>query len=173
MMVLGLLLLLAAAGLTLNVVLQNTASMTVDAVGQTFTLDSGWLFVAGVATGAIGLLGLTMLIGGMARAGGRRAGRAQSTSAIRGLEADRDRLADELHRERADRPSTTASPRSEPSRRAARDDEIDLASEEPRAESNRSRRDGVRDDEESERGAADRREPVGSGRHGLFRRRDH
>ena len=193
MMVLGLLLLLAAAGLTLDVVVQNTTSMSVDAVGQTFTLDSGWFFVAGVATGAIGLIGLSMLMGGMARARRRRAGRAQSTSAMEDLQADRDRLAEQLHRERAgqtenrqtdrdrrveqldhDETGRAPAPRLERSRAARADEpaEIDLASDESRAESNSSRRGGVGDAEDRERGAADGREPVGSGRHGLFRRRD-
>ena len=92
MAVLGLFLLLAAAGLTLDVVLQNTSSISVDAVGQTFTLSSGWLFVAGVATGAIGLIGVTLLMGGLTRTRSRRAALAESTSSMRDLRADRDHL---------------------------------------------------------------------------------
>ena len=54
MAVLGLLLLLSAVGLSLDVVFQNTSSISVDTLGQTFTLSSGWLFVAGVITAQSG-----------------------------------------------------------------------------------------------------------------------
>jgi len=188
MMVLGLFLLLAAAGLTLDVVFQNTSSMSVDAVGQTLTLNSGLLFVAGVAAGAIGLIGVSMLLGGMGRARRRWAARAESTRAMHGLLADRDRLteqldqertgqtqtlladrdrlAEQLDQERADRTSTTTAP----SRPAHADEPavLDLAREE-RAGSNPSGPDA----EGPEPGAADESEPVGSGRNGVFRRRDH
>lgn len=41
MAILGLLLLLAAGGLAVDVVVQNTSSISVDAVGQTFSLSPG------------------------------------------------------------------------------------------------------------------------------------
>lgn len=194
MAVLGLLLLLAAAGLTLDVVLRNTSSISVDAVGQTLTLSSGWLFVAGVATGVIGLIGLAMLMGGLARARRRRAALAESSTTMQDLQSDRDHLAAQLDRERSgqtqnlrtdrdrlaaqrdhernDRTSTT------PARRrdrvpTARANEIDLASEQPRAESTPSEYASVPNAEGRERDAVDGHEPVESGRHGLFRRRDH
>jgi hypothetical protein len=191
---LGLFLLLAAAGLTLDVVLQNTSSISVDAVGQSFTLSSGWLFVAGVATGAIGLIGVSMLILGLARARSRRAALAESSSTMQGLQADRDRLAEELDRERAgqtqnlqtdrdrlaaqldrereDRTSTTPASR-QARARAAGANEIDLASEQSRAESTPSEYAAVPNAEGREPDAADGHEPVESGRHGIFRRRDH
>ncbi len=59
MAVLGLLLLLSAAGLAADVVRRNTASIDVEALGQTFSLRSGWRFAAGAATGAIGRRCLT------------------------------------------------------------------------------------------------------------------
>jgi hypothetical protein len=110
MAILGLLLLLSAAGLTLDVVWQNTASISVDALGQSFTVNPGLLFAAGVATGAIGLLGLSMLVGGMARARRRRMALTTSRSTLEDLQADRDRLAEQLDRERAGRTSTGSAP---------------------------------------------------------------
>src|ERR1700682_1833005 len=107
MAVLGLLLLVSAVGLSLDVVFQNTSSISVDALGQTFTLSPGWLFVAGVITGAVGLLGGTLLMGGMARARRRRRALAESRGTSQVLQADRDRLAAELDHERAGRTSTT------------------------------------------------------------------
>jgi hypothetical protein len=153
MAVLGLLLLLSAAGLSLDVVFQNTSSITVDALGQTFTLSSGWLFVAGVITGAAGLLGLRLLFGSMARAHSRRRALAESRGTSQDLQADRDRLAAELDHERAGRTSTTAAPMQH-SAAAARENgpaTVDLAA--------------VAD--------AHGREPVAAGRHGIFHRRIH
>ena len=159
MAVLGLLLLLCAPGLTLDVVFQNTASINVDAVGQTFTLSSGWLFVAAVATGAVGLLGVTMLLGGIARARHRRAVLAESRGSAQDLQTDRDRLAAELDRERAGRTSTGSAPW--PQRTAAAPDDtpatVNLARQEGGASSP----------------PTDEREPVAAGRHGIFHRRDH
>jgi hypothetical protein len=107
MPILGLLLLLSAVGLTVDVVLRNTASMDADAMGQTFSLTSGWLFAAGAATGAIGLLGVSILVAGISRARRRRATLIQSRNSVQGLQAERDRLAAELERERAARTSAT------------------------------------------------------------------
>ena len=111
MAILGLLLLLSAVGLAVDVVLQNTSSISVDAVGLNFSLSPGWLFVAGVATGVIGLLGVSMLVAGMARARRRRAALVESRNNLDFLQAERDRLAEQLERERAGRTSTTAGPR--------------------------------------------------------------
>lgn len=66
------LLLLAVAGVSLDLVFQNTSSINVDALSQTFTLSSGWLFLAEEVTGIVGLLGVTMLLGGTVRARRRR-----------------------------------------------------------------------------------------------------
>ncbi|HLI57896.1 MAG TPA: hypothetical protein VKY26_12800 [Actinomycetota bacterium] len=172
MAVLGLFLLLAAAGLSLDVVFQNTSSISVDALGQTVTLSSGWLFVAGVATGAIGLIGVGMVMGGLARARSRRAALAESSSTMQDLRTDRDRLAAQLDHERDDRTSTTPAPRQDHAPAAAVN-EIDLASEARRAESTPSEYAAVPDAEGREPDAADEHEPVASGRHGIFRRRDH
>lgn len=155
MAILGLLLLLSAAGLAVNVVVQNTSSISVDAVGEAFSLSPGWLFVAGVATGVIAMLGVSMLVAGMARARRRRSALVNSRSSVQDLQAERDRLAVELERERATRTDTTVGPRRHTGS-AVHDDEaeeIDLA------------------DERRPEPAADRRDTVDSGRRGLFHRR--
>ena len=165
MAVLGLLLLLSAAGLSLDVAFQNTSSISVDALGQTFTLSPGWVFVAGVISGAVGLLGVTMLMGGMARARRRRVALAESRGSSEVLQADRDRLAAELDHERAGRTSTTpahlkhstAAPESGPA--------VDPGSEQLRT--------GSAPTEDAAVADADDREPVAPGRHGIFHRRDH
>jgi hypothetical protein len=153
MAILGLLLLLAATGLAVDVVVQNTSSISMDAVGQSFSLASGWLFVAGVATGVIGMLGVSMVVAGTARARRRRSALVNSRSTLEDLQAERDRLAVQLERERTGRTSTTAGPRrSRPTVHDHESDEIDLADERP-------------PDRASEDYA------VASGRRGLFHRR--
>jgi hypothetical protein len=164
MAVLGLLLLLAATGLTLDVVFQNTSSINVDAVGQTFTLSPGWLFVAAVITGAVGLLGATMILGGMTRGRRRRLALAESRGTSQELQTDRDRLAAELDRERAGRTSTPSAP-SPQDAAAAQDDgrTVDLTSQERGADPTPG--------EDPAQAAVDEREPVAAGRHGFFHRR--
>lgn len=162
MPILGLLLLLSAAGLAVHMVMENTSSISVDAVGETFSLTSGWLFVAGVATGVIAMLGVSLIVAGMARARRRRGALVDSRSSAQDLQAERDRLAEELERERAGRSGASVGSR----RNGARDEEeIDLADE---RRSERASGDYDASDRES---AADRREPVESGRRGLFHRR--
>ena len=165
MAVLGLLLLLSAVGLSLDVAFQNTSSISVDALGQTFTLSPGWVFVAGVITGAVGLLGVTLLMGGMARARRRRVTLAESRGTSQELQVDRNRLAAELDHERAGRTSTTpahlkhstAAPESGPA--------VDPASEKLPA--------GSAPSEDAASADADGRDPVATGRHRIFHRRDH
>ena len=108
MAILGLLLLLAAAGLAVDVVVQNTSSISVEAVGATFSMSPGWLFVAGLATGVIGLLGVSVLVVGITRARRRRASFAESRTSLQELQAERDRLAVELERQRSTRTSAAA-----------------------------------------------------------------
>lgn len=105
MVVLGLLLLLAAVGVGADVAIKNTASIDVNAFGQTFSLSPGWLFVVGAVTGAVALLGLSMMLTGGARARRRRRSLAETRSSVGELQADRDRLAEEVERERAARVS--------------------------------------------------------------------
>jgi hypothetical protein len=106
MAVLGLILLLAAGGLTLDVVLQNSRSVNVNALGQTFALSPGWVFVAGVVAGAVALLAVTMIAGGLGRSHRRRGALAEARNSAQVLQAERDQLAGDLYHERASRIST-------------------------------------------------------------------
>ena len=103
MPILGLLLVLAAAGLAVDVVATNTASINVDAVGTSLSLSPGWLFVAGIATGVLTLAGLSLVVVGLKRTRRRRADMVESRRSVESLQAERDRLALELERERAAR----------------------------------------------------------------------
>jgi hypothetical protein len=156
--ILGLLLLLSAAGLAVEAVVQNTLPVSVDAVGQTFSLSPGWLFVAGMAAGVIAVLGVSLLVTGTARARRRRSALVNTRSSVQELQAERDRLAVELERERAARTTTTVGRRHDgPTVHDDRSAVIDLADER-------------RSEPASGDDAPDRREPVGSGRRGLFHR---
>ena len=165
MAVLGLLLLLSAVGLSLDVVFQNTSSISVDALGQTFTLSSGWLFVAGVITGAVGLLGVILLLGAMARARRRRVALAQSRGTSQELQADCDRLAAELDHERAGRIPTTAT--------ASKHNAATARENGPAVDLSREERAGSAPTEDAALAGTDGREPVAAGRHGIVHGRDH
>jgi hypothetical protein len=151
--------------------MQNTSSISVEAVGATFTLSPGWLFVAGLAVGAIGLVGVSLLVAGGTRARRRRAALAESRTSLQDLQAERDRLAVELERQRAARISTTRRTGAEDGR-VARDDDpavIDLDDERRPA---RVSDDYVTVPDSAGADVADERhDPVGSDRHGLFHRR--
>lgn len=172
MAILGLLLLLAAAGLAVDVVVQNSASISVEAIGATFSMRPGWLFVAGLATGVIGMVGVSLLVAGITRARRRRAVLAESRRNLQGLQAERDRLAVELERQRAAGKATTGRTRAD-DRRAKGDDDpavIDL-DEERRPARTSDDYDAVARTGGPETSDDPRHEPVGSGRHGLFSRR--
>jgi uncharacterized integral membrane protein len=78
MVALGLLLLLASGVLTVGVVVANTDATTVSLFGQaTSALNNGGLFLAGAITGALAILGVTMILAGAARGRTRRASRRQ------------------------------------------------------------------------------------------------
>jgi hypothetical protein len=100
MAVLGILVLLAAVGVSLDVLWENTTAMDIDALGRTFSLSPGWLFVIGVAVGVVGLLGLVMFLGGLGRARQRRLAVKESHGEAAELAGERDRLAKELEKER-------------------------------------------------------------------------
>jgi uncharacterized membrane protein YedE/YeeE len=104
MLALGLILLIVAGGISVDIVLKNAASMDVSAFGQTISTTPGGLFVAGVVAGMVGVLGALMLTGGLARAGQRRAA-SRDLEATHGstaqLKAERDRLAAEVQGHRA------------------------------------------------------------------------
>jgi len=105
MPILGLLLLLAAAGLTVDVVVENTSSIDVQAAGTTLSLSPGWLFVTGIAVGVVALAGLATFIVGVNRARRRRAEMVETRNSVETLQAERDRLAAELEGVRAGRNS--------------------------------------------------------------------
>lgn len=170
MAILGLLLLLAVAGLAVNVVWQNDLSISVDALGESFLISPGWLFVAGLAAGAIAALGLSLLLAGLTRTRRRRAALADTRNDRESLQAERDRLAVELQRERAARTSTPAGSRADNdlARDNDRSAEIDLGEERRSTPATAADSVDLRRTDEAERS---QREPVGSGRHRLFTRR--
>jgi hypothetical protein len=103
MAVLGLLLFAAAAGLTVDVLSQNTTTMHVHAVGQTYAMSHGGVFLAGVVTAVAGLCGFWLFASGMARSRRRRAMLRETQGTTEELKAERDRLATALVAERAAR----------------------------------------------------------------------
>jgi hypothetical protein len=107
MVVLGLLLLLLSGALTVGVVMQNTDAASVSAFGQSATgLTVGGLFVAGVVTGAIAILGLTLMMAGLSRHRARRAGLKREMRDVRdereSLAEENERLRRELESKRTD-----------------------------------------------------------------------
>jgi hypothetical protein len=103
MLVLGIVLIAAAAGVSIDLVLKNTSTMDVSAFGQSFSTSPGWLFVAGLAAGVVGVLGVLLVGAGMAGARKRRAALKdlrQTHGSAEQLQAERDRLAAELEAER-------------------------------------------------------------------------
>ena len=143
MPILGLLLVLAAAGLAVDVVAMNTAPINVDAVGTSLSLSPGWLFVAGIAAGVVAVAGLGLATVGLKRMRRRRTEMVESRRSVEDLRAERDRLAVELERER-ERAGRTPTPA-----------DIDVSDE--RRTEPAEHRDG--------------REAVGSGRAGRIQRR--
>ena len=96
MVVLGLLLLLASGVLTVGVVLDSTDAASASAFGQSATgLTGGGLFLAGVITGAVAILGLTMVLAGASRGRARRAARKRE---MRDAVDERETLAEENER---------------------------------------------------------------------------
>ena len=178
-MILGLLLVGCAVGLGVNAVLENTSSIGVDLLGSSFSLSPGWLFVIGIGTGVVGLLGLSMVVTGLARARRRRASAAESRENLQSLKAERDRLAVELERERNARTTTTGvrNDRESSTRDSSvrdRDASVIDVSDDRTADRTVDRpvdRTPADHDAHTERSVDERTAPVGSDRHGLFQRR--
>lgn len=99
MVLIGLLLIAAAVGFTADVFIQNAGGVDIDVLGRTFVVAPGWLVVAGIAAFIALLLGWRLVVGGVTRARSRRA----SLRSARGAAQERDRLAQELALERAER----------------------------------------------------------------------
>jgi membrane protein implicated in regulation of membrane protease activity len=106
MVVLGLFLLVLAGALTAAMVLQNTDASSASAFGQAVTGTTGTLFLAGVITGAVALLGVMLMMAGLSRRRGRRRGLKQQVRAERGeketLAEENARLRRELDGSRSD-----------------------------------------------------------------------
>ena len=93
MVVLGLLLLLASAGLTLGVVLSNTDPVTASAFGTSLSgVSVGGLFLAGVIAGAVFMLGFGLLLLGAAR---KRSRRVETKHRVQRVRSEKEQLAEE------------------------------------------------------------------------------
>ena len=116
MIVLGLLLLLASGALTADLVVKNTDPTAAAAFGHSVSnLTTGRLFLAGVVTGAIAVLGLLLIAAGASRRQTRRAGLKRQVRDARG---ERETLAEENARlqaelDTAQQSGTTAYPTEE------------------------------------------------------------
>jgi hypothetical protein len=99
MVLIGLVLVAAAVGFTVDVFVQNTASIDVDVLGRTFVMSPGWLVVAGLVAVVTLLIGARLVVGGLARSRRRRTELRTARAAAR----ERDSLAQQLEVERAER----------------------------------------------------------------------
>jgi hypothetical protein len=99
MVLIGLVLVAAAVGFTVDVFVQNSASIDVDVLGRTFVVSPGWLVVAGVGAAVVLLIGARLVVGGLARSRRRRTELRTARVAAR----ERDSLAQQLEVQRAER----------------------------------------------------------------------
>ena len=105
MIALGIVLLVLSGVFALGVALSNTSATQAEAFGVSLTnVTLGGLFLAGVVTGAVLLLGLTLLLAGTARKRHRRRALKAEVKGVRtertGLAAENERLQEELTEER-------------------------------------------------------------------------
>ena len=119
MAIIGLLLLLLALALIIGLVVDNNVQVIFDVFGTTIDdLTVAGLFVAGVLTGLIGVLGLWMMKVGAARSRRRRLEarerRERERDSIEQLAAEKAQLEAQLQRERG---RAAAARTSEPDRR--------------------------------------------------------
>jgi hypothetical protein len=101
MALLGLILVVASVGLAVDVLFQNTAAISVDGFGQTWSISPGWLLMVGVAVGVAAIVGCALFASGVSRSRRNRAALRAYHRSAEGLQAERDRLASELERERS------------------------------------------------------------------------
>ncbi|MCU1692994.1 MAG: hypothetical protein JWM64_2085 [Frankiales bacterium] len=93
MVALGLVLLVLAALLTLGIVFSNTDPANAAAFGVTLSnVSLGGLFLVGVVTGAVAMLGLTLFLGGGIR---RRHKRVEAKREVRSVRGEAETLAEE------------------------------------------------------------------------------
>jgi uncharacterized integral membrane protein len=118
MVVIGAVLLVLCALLTLGIVLSNTDPANAAAFGVTLShVSLGGLFLVGVVTGALAMLGLTLLLGGSIRQRSKRVAAKREARSAHGqassLAEENARLAAELE---ATRRSAGPAPVDEPRR---------------------------------------------------------
>src|SRR3954447_18896681 len=108
MAALGLVIMLVAGAVTLDVILENTNNSDASVVGQTVSnVDLGGFFTAGVLVGIAFMLGLMLLLAGLRRGNRSRVEPKEverpypgTASHAETLQEERDRLAAELEEER-------------------------------------------------------------------------
>lgn len=120
MLILGLLLIIAAALVTVGAIYDAGETATVEILGQTITTTAAGVFVAGLATMLLFLLGVWAIYASLGRArrkrAERKAARREQRESVARLEEERaalreenERLARELH-ERQQRPGSADDP---------------------------------------------------------------
>ena len=97
MIIVGVLLIAAAAGFAVDVFVENSATIDVDVLGRTFAVDPGWLVVAGVVACAVLFAGVRLIGFGLARRRARR----ETPRTAQLAQRERDQLAQQLELERA------------------------------------------------------------------------
>jgi hypothetical protein len=108
MVVLGLFLLVVAGVVTGAMILQNTDASSASIFGQSVSGTVGQLFLAGVIAGAVAILGVMMIVAGLAR---RRARRVGLKRQVRDAHTEKETLAEEnarLQRELEESRTTAA-----------------------------------------------------------------
>jgi uncharacterized integral membrane protein len=99
MVALGLFLLLVAGVVTAAMVIQNTDASSASVFGQAVHGTVGGLFLAGVVTGAVALLGVMLMLAGASR---RRARRQGLKRQVRDARGEKESLAEENARLQAE-----------------------------------------------------------------------
>lgn len=117
MVVLGAVLLVLAALLTLGIVLSNTDPANAAAFGVTLAnVSLGGLFLVGVVTGAVAMLGLVLFLGGGLR---RRHQKVAVKREVRSVRGEKESLAEENARLKSELDSASAYPSDEQPRDGA------------------------------------------------------
>ncbi len=119
MVVLGLLLVVIAAVVGIDIVAENTTGTNGMIFQQTVTgLSLGGIFLAGAITALVLALGLWLMLGGLARSRRKRVARRsvirETESQKESLAAENERLARQLEEERQSRASAPVSPYGQP-----------------------------------------------------------
>jgi hypothetical protein len=96
MALIGLVLIVLAAGFTVDVFVENSQRFDVDVLGRTFSVSPGWLVVSGIVALALFVVGVRLVMVGTRRRRRRKAVLRDAKSAAR----ERDQLARQLAAER-------------------------------------------------------------------------